>query len=121
MRNRKDCIYVYIYIFIFVQECIYASFTLSLSVSSSLSLTILFILFYSGSSAPLYRKSNVLLQYLFTGKAVFCEKPITSDRATTKALYDLATKKNKPLFCAFHRCVQFCFPLLLGFFLKEQM
>nr|KAG5687017.1 hypothetical protein BaRGS_016487 [Batillaria attramentaria] len=38
-----------------------------------------------------------------TGKAVFCEKPITSEYASTAACYDLAESQKKPLFNAFHR------------------
>jgi hypothetical protein len=38
-----------------------------------------------------------------SGKAVFCEKPITADISSTLACYDLADKMKQPLFCAFHR------------------
>lgn len=40
---------------------------------------------------------------LQAGKAVFCEKPITSQLACTAACYDLAESQKKPLFHAFHR------------------
>ncbi|KAK7090396.1 hypothetical protein V1264_010199 [Littorina saxatilis] len=40
---------------------------------------------------------------LSAGKAVFCEKPITSDKDSTAVCYDLAETSRQPLFCAFHR------------------
>ena len=38
-----------------------------------------------------------------TGKAVFCEKPISQDESGIRACYEQAEKANKPLFCAFNR------------------
>ncbi|XP_041351704.1 uncharacterized oxidoreductase YrbE-like [Gigantopelta aegis] len=53
--------------------------------------------------SPTSSHESQIKKALEAGKAVFCEKPITRDRATTKQLYALAKKHNKPLFCAFHR------------------
>ncbi|KAM3183387.1 hypothetical protein ACTXT7_010438 [Hymenolepis weldensis] len=38
-----------------------------------------------------------------SGKAVFCEKPISVDVSETEALYRLALEKNIPLHCSFNR------------------
>ena len=46
---------------------------------------------------------SCLNEYSFAGKAVFCEKPITSDTDSTASSYDLAERQKQPLFCAFHR------------------
>jgi len=38
-----------------------------------------------------------------TGKAVFCEKPISQEENGIRACYEQAEKVNKPLFCSFNR------------------
>ena len=38
-----------------------------------------------------------------TGKAVFCEKPISQEESGTRACYEQAEKANKPLLCSFNR------------------
>ncbi|KAK3094453.1 hypothetical protein FSP39_001892 [Pinctada imbricata] len=53
--------------------------------------------------SPTNTHQPIIIQALNAEKAVFCEKPITADIETTKACYELAEKKKRPLFCAFHR------------------
>ncbi|XP_067006618.2 uncharacterized oxidoreductase YrbE [Anabrus simplex] len=54
-------------------------------------------------ASPTYTHEEIVRKALESRKAVFCEKPIAEDIATTKKLYELADKVGKPLFCAFNR------------------
>jgi len=40
-----------------------------------------------------------------SGRAVFCEKPISQDEGGIRACYELAADVQKPLFCSFNRLV----------------
>lgn len=42
---------------------------------------------------------------MFTGKAVFCEKPLTLDSLSTKECFELSQANGKPLICGFNRLV----------------
>ncbi|WAR30013.1 YRBE-like protein, partial [Mya arenaria] len=53
--------------------------------------------------SPSSTHEDLITRSLHAGKAVFCEKPLTTSIQSTRACYDLAEQKNKPLFCAFHR------------------
>ncbi|WAR29975.1 IOLG-like protein, partial [Mya arenaria] len=53
--------------------------------------------------SPSSTHEDLITRSLHAGKAVFCEKPLTTCIQSTRACYDLAKQKNKPLFCAFHR------------------
>ncbi|XP_052785794.1 inositol 2-dehydrogenase-like [Mya arenaria] len=53
--------------------------------------------------SPSSTHEDLITRSLNAGKAVFCEKPLTTSIQSTRACYDLAEQKNKPLFCAFHR------------------
>ena len=44
-----------------------------------------------------------ILESLKNKKAVFCEKPLASSLADTRALYDLADEMKTPLFCSLNR------------------
>ena len=46
---------------------------------------------------------NVDIVVCTTGKAVFCEKPISQEEGGIRACYEQAEEVNKPLFCAFNR------------------
>ncbi|XP_038074857.1 myo-inositol 2-dehydrogenase-like [Patiria miniata] len=46
---------------------------------------------------------EIVKKALAAGKAVFCEKPITTQLSATKSCYDLAEKQRKMLYCAFNR------------------
>ncbi|WAR29996.1 YRBE-like protein, partial [Mya arenaria] len=53
--------------------------------------------------SPSSTHEDLITRSLHAGKAVFCEKPLTTSIQSTRACYDLAEQKNKPIFCAFHR------------------
>ncbi|XP_067006624.2 uncharacterized oxidoreductase YrbE [Anabrus simplex] len=54
-------------------------------------------------ASPTYTHEEIVRKALESRKAVFCEKPIAGDIATTTKMYELADKVGKPLFCAFNR------------------
>ncbi|KAH3746687.1 inositol 2-dehydrogenase-like [Dreissena polymorpha] len=53
--------------------------------------------------SPSSTHKDLIKRALEAGKAVFCEKPLTTTVESTKECYELAEKEGKPLFCAFHR------------------
>ncbi|KAJ8310451.1 hypothetical protein KUTeg_012316 [Tegillarca granosa] len=53
--------------------------------------------------SPTGTHAEIIKASLIADKAVFCEKPVTPDIPSTAACYDLASSKQKPLLCAFHR------------------
>ncbi|XP_017877299.1 uncharacterized protein LOC108623353 [Ceratina calcarata] len=54
-------------------------------------------------ASPTYTHQMIVSKALQAKKAVFCEKPIAQDIATTNECYHTAMKVGKPLFCAFNR------------------
>jgi len=53
--------------------------------------------------APTFEHEAIVRTALENGRGVFCEKPISQQEPGIKALYELAEKVNKPLFCSFNR------------------
>jgi len=51
----------------------------------------------------LLHTASVMNVLCTTGKAVFCEKPISQEESGVRACYEQAEKANKPLFCSFNR------------------
>ncbi|XP_006818485.1 myo-inositol 2-dehydrogenase-like, partial [Saccoglossus kowalevskii] len=45
----------------------------------------------------------LMIAFVFSGKHVFCEKPIGKSIASTQSCYEEAQKNNKVLLCAFNR------------------
>ncbi|XP_060557757.1 myo-inositol 2-dehydrogenase-like [Ruditapes philippinarum] len=53
--------------------------------------------------SPTGTHENLILNSLNTDKYVFCEKPLTPSVQSTRACYELAESKGRPLLCAFQR------------------
>nr|CAD7199179.1 unnamed protein product [Timema douglasi] len=54
-------------------------------------------------ASPTYTHEDIVRKSLEKGKAVFCEKPVAQDIASTKRCYEEAKKAGIPLFTAFNR------------------
>ena len=54
-------------------------------------------------ATPTGSHEELITKSLEAGKAVFSEKPISEDHEAVKRCYQLATKVERPLFCAFNR------------------
>ncbi|CAG2058224.1 unnamed protein product, partial [Timema podura] len=54
-------------------------------------------------ASPTYTHKDIVRKSLEKRKAVFCEKPVAEDIASTKRCYEEAEKVGKPLFSAFNR------------------
>nr|CAD7459065.1 unnamed protein product [Timema tahoe] len=54
-------------------------------------------------ASPTYTHEDIVRKSLEKGKAVFCEKPVAEDIASTKRCYEEAKKVGKPLFTGFNR------------------
>ncbi|XP_045184669.2 inositol 2-dehydrogenase-like [Mercenaria mercenaria] len=53
--------------------------------------------------SPTGTHEDLIQKSLDKAKSVFCEKPLTPSVPSTRACYDLAESKGKPLLCAFQR------------------
>nr|CAD7404955.1 unnamed protein product [Timema cristinae] len=54
-------------------------------------------------ASPTYTHEDIVRKSLEKGKAVFCEKPVAGDIASTKRCYEKAKQVGQPLFTAFNR------------------
>lgn len=54
-------------------------------------------------ASPTFTHEGIVTKALEARKAVFCEKPIAENRASTAKCYEMAKKVGRPLFCAFNR------------------
>uniref|UniRef100_A0ABD2X536 Gfo/Idh/MocA-like oxidoreductase N-terminal domain-containing protein n=1 Tax=Trichogramma kaykai TaxID=54128 RepID=A0ABD2X536_9HYME len=53
--------------------------------------------------SPTYTHEGIVTRALGAKKAVFCEKPIAEQPASTAKCYEAARRASRPLFCAFNR------------------
>ncbi|XP_069696500.1 inositol 2-dehydrogenase-like isoform X1 [Periplaneta americana] len=54
-------------------------------------------------ASPTFTHEEIVTGALSHGKAVFCEKPIAENNASTENCYRISEKENQPLFCAFNK------------------
>ncbi|KAL7633613.1 UNVERIFIED_CONTAM: hypothetical protein RMT77_016146 [Armadillidium vulgare] len=54
-------------------------------------------------ATPTFTHESIVTKGLKSGKAVFCEKPISQNEGGTQRCYEVAKQVEKPLFCAFNR------------------
>ena len=54
-------------------------------------------------TTPTHEHEEIVRRALDSGKAVFCEKPVSGSRDTTDELYAKAEASKIPLYCAFQR------------------